>query len=191
MTVIALVRHGRTEWNDLGRIQGSSNVVTIDDVGRTQAIAAALTLQAEPYAWDTVVASPLRRTVDTAGIIAERLGLRVDETVPDLVEREFGAAEGLTEEVAFARWHDGLYPGREDTPSVIRRGRAALDHLAATRPDGHVVAVSHGGLIRHTLGSLTRGKDVPVILNGSASIVVHDASAGVWTVESVNDVAAG
>lgn len=191
MTVVALVRHGRTEWNDTGRIQGSSDVVTIDDVGRAQALAAALALLEEPYAWDVLVASPLRRAVDTAGLIADRLGLPVVETVPDLVERDFGAAEGMVEEVAFARWPDKVYPGLEDPPSVVRRGRAALDHLAATRPGGHVVAVSHGGLIRHTLRSLSGGEDIPVIVNGSASIVVRDGSDGAWTVRSVNDVVSG
>lgn len=191
MTVIALVRHGRTEWNDVGRIQGSSDVTTIDDVGRTQALAAAMTLVEEPYDWRVVVASPLRRAVDTADIIASRLGITVAETVPDLTERDFGAAEGMHDVTARGRWPDGLYPGREDTSSVIRRGRAALDHIAATWPDGHVVAVSHGGLIRHTLRSLTGRRDVPVIANGSASIVVHDPTTHTWSVESINDVAAG
>lgn len=191
MTVIALVRHGRTTWNDVGRIQGSSDVTTLDEVGHSQALAASLALIDEPYEWDTVVSSPKRRALDTADIIASRLGVTVAEIVPDLAERHFGAAEGLLDDVARSRWPDGSYPNREDTSSVIRRGRAALAHIATAWPDGHVVAVSHGGLIRHTLRSLTERKDIPVIANGSASIVVFDPATQGWSVESVNDVAAG
>lgn len=145
MTELLLVRHGRTEWNAIGRLQGREDI-PLDDVGTAQAAAAALMLAEEH--WDAVVASPLGRALGTAELIASACGLPAPSTDPDLVERHYGLAAGLHDHEVTARWPDWVLPGSESRLEVYDRVRPVLLRLAGAYPSGRVVVVSHGGVIR-------------------------------------------
>ncbi|QSE95125.1 histidine phosphatase family protein [Rhodococcus pseudokoreensis] len=175
----ALVRHGRTDWNRRGLLQGHSDI-PLDDVGRGQARDTARMLRDD--AWDTVVTSPLSRAVDTGRIIAEHLGIDVTGMHSDFVERSYGAAEGMTREDAERRWPDGAFPDLEPLEAVSARGRRAIDAIARTHPGGRVVVITHGALIRAVLGDLS-ATAVPRIVNGA---VCEIEWAGVLRVLSVN-----
>lgn len=178
-STLALVRHGRTEWNRLGLLQGRSDI-PLDEVGQEQARAVAAMLADEE--WDTVITSTAARAVGTGRIIAAHLGVSTATPVPALVERSYGAAEGLSRAHAEARWPDGHYPGLESLAAVAARGRRALDSIAAAHPSCRIVVVAHGALIRAVLADLS-GAPVPRILNGAVSEI--EWSHG-WAVRSVN-----
>ncbi len=72
---LALVRHGRTDWNRDDLLQGSSDI-PLDDTGRAQAHEAARAL-AGLGRWNAVVCSPLSRARETAEIIAAELRIEV------------------------------------------------------------------------------------------------------------------
>ena len=91
MTRFFLVRHGETEWNRERRIQGVSDI-PLNDTGRAQAAALGDILVGHNF--DLIVSSPLSRADETARIIAQRLGMPAPITVPDLIERNYGEAEG-------------------------------------------------------------------------------------------------
>ncbi|MGW5335921.1 bifunctional RNase H/acid phosphatase [Streptomyces bauhiniae] len=102
-----LLRHGETPLTPQKRFSGSGGSdPALSEVGREQArlVAGALARQGTVQA---VVASPLARTRETAGIVAARLGLdvRVDD---GLRETDFGAWEGLTFGEARERHPDDL-----------------------------------------------------------------------------------
>lgn len=181
-TTVAFVRHGRTEWNRTGRLQGSSDV-PLDDVGREQARGVARTLGSPP--WTALVTSPLRRARQTAAIVGAGLGLPPAHVCAGLAERTYGQAEGLTREQALRRWPDGEFPGQETLDSVAARGAAALDALGRRHAAGRIVVVAHGALIRAALAEAT-GTPVPRILNGSVT-VVH-GRPGAWVLSDVNIV---
>ncbi|MFZ2527103.1 MAG: histidine phosphatase family protein [Rhodococcus sp. (in: high G+C Gram-positive bacteria)] len=182
-TRLMLVRHGRTDWNLRGRLQGSADI-PLDDVGRAQARAAARSL--DGHEWDIVVTSPLARAVETGRIIAAHLKIVVSEQVPELAERSYGVAEGLTRADAERRWPGGSFPGLEPLGAVAMRGVHALRSVVAAHPGGRVVVVAHGALIRAVLGELTGGP-VPRIVNGALSELEW---AGRWTVHSMNRIGA-
>jgi uncharacterized phosphatase len=148
VTELVLVRHGETEWNRIGRVQGLSDI-PLNDTGREQARHAGRRLATER--WDAVATSPLSRAADTARIIAEELGLPEPETVDALVERNYGEAEGLSGPEIDARF-GGVIEARESREQVVERVRPALLALAERHPGGRVLVVSHGGVI----GSLVR-----------------------------------
>ena len=148
MTDLVLVRHGETEWNRVGRVQGRTDI-PLNDTGREQARATARRLADEHF--DAVAASPLSRAAETAQIIADGLGIGPVELVDALVERNYGASEGMTDKDL-----DAMFGGRlqatESREDIIARVTPALLAIAERHPDQRVLVVSHGGVI----GSLVR-----------------------------------
>ena len=92
MTLLYLVRHGETDWNLQRRIQGSTDI-PLNNTGRQQASRTGRLLARRH--WDAVITSPLSRAAETAQIIAVELDLPAPESLPELVERAYGEAEGL------------------------------------------------------------------------------------------------
>lgn len=148
MTDLVLVRHGETEWNRLGRVQGRTDI-PLNETGREQARATARRLTGAHF--DAVVASPLSRAAETAELVAGGLGLGPVELVADLVERNYGDAEGMTGADIDARF-GGVLEARESRDATVARVKPALLAIAERHPGQRVLVVSHGGVI----GSLVR-----------------------------------
>ena len=168
MTHLVLVRHGQTDWNLHGRIQGSSDI-PLNDTGRRQSRDAGSRLAEEH--WDAIVSSPLLRAYETARILGQAVGIDSIETDDELRERAYGAAEGLTGHEVEVRFSGRSVPGRESRGTVIERALPALIRIAERHPGQSVLIVSHGGvigsLVRHATG-YAWPEAGQVILNGSA-----------------------
>lgn len=185
MTAIGLVRHGQTDWNFEGRMQGSSDI-PLNDTGRAQAAEAGLLLASADWAfpWTGVLTSPLGRAVETGQIIARHLGLPVLGELPGMVERHYGIAEGMPVEDAYGRYPDRDFPESETEEQVTARALATLARLHADYPGQHLLVVAHGGLIRNVLTEL-HDEPVPGIINSAASLVRWQGEA--WLVEAINN----
>lgn len=153
---LVLVRHGQTDHNREGRLQGQVDI-PLNRAGVQQAETLAPAIAANPP--DIVVASPLARAVDTARIITRGTGLEVT-TDDAFLERGFGQWEGLRGEEIRSRWPEEhaawrahrpvLGLGVEDRPVVGRRVADACRALLAAHPGRTVMVVAHGAAI--TLG---------------------------------------
>lgn len=139
-----LIRHGETDLNARGVLQGSIDA-ELNDRGRAQAAQAARALQ--ELGLRRIVSSPQRRALQTAGIIAAHLGLPIT-TDAVLRERHWGECEGKPRD---ARSLDGV--GVEPIAALQARARAALRHVSAL-PEVETLVVSHGGLMREMLALL-------------------------------------
>ena len=161
---VLIWRHGRTEWNAVGRMQGQTDVA-LDELGVLQAAQAAPLLAAEEP--DAIVSSDLARAQVTAQALAAVTGLpvRLDAR---LRETCFGPWQGLThEEISVgwpeqhARWQRGEPAGVEgaETPGeVASRMREAIDDALAVT-DGTLVVVSHGGSAKRAVQALLEWSD--------------------------------
>ncbi|WJL95494.1 histidine phosphatase family protein [Microbacterium sp. ET2] len=175
MSSLILVRHGETDWNRAGRIQGLTDI-PLNDTGRAQAREAADRLRAEltgtipdagrDAAEDAViVSSDLQRASETADIIAAALGLGTPRRYPGLRERAYGEAEGLVTaefQRRWGHWHIADVPGAETRADLRAR---AIDALLRVRQDASVdgtipplIAVAHGALIREVIGHATQDR---------------------------------
>lgn len=142
---ILLARHGETEWSRDLRHTGRTDV-PLTERGRQQA--AALRPRLEGRDFVRVLSSPLRRAVETC----ELAGLGdATELHPELVELDYGEAEGLTTDQLRERvpgwtiWtHDT--PGAETFEQVEARLRPLIAELQAT--DGDVAIFAHGHVLR-------------------------------------------
>lgn len=155
MTVIGLVRHGVTDWNMQGRMQGRYNDIPLNEEGRNQARLLGRRMAGEQ--WDHIYASDLCRARETADIIAEYMGKQVEGYEANLAERAFGLLEGTTEQERIERWGPGWKDadlGAEPKDAVVRRTLALLDDLHRKHPGKRVLVVSHGAVIGSLLESL-------------------------------------
>ena len=156
-----LWRHGRTAWNAERRFQGHSDI-PLDDSGRAQANAAASELALlNP---SKIISSDLTRARDTAGTLADRVGLSV-VVDPDLRETNGGAWEGLSRpELAaqfgpqLAAWAAGsdLRPGGGERRSEVaaRMTTAIARALTDVPAEGVLVVATHGGAARAAIGEM-------------------------------------
>lgn len=165
MTSLYLVRHGETHWNAQHRIQGATDI-PLNDVGREQARTTGQLLASRP--WDAIITSPLSRARETARIVAAEVGLAEPTTVAALVERQYGAAEGMDWEEVEREYPNGApVPGRETREEVAARVLPVLTEIAADRPGERILVVTHGGVIRTVLESIDPTTKHGAITNGS------------------------
>jgi broad specificity phosphatase PhoE len=164
---LLVVRHGRTEWNIAGRIQGSSDI-DLDETGRAQVTEAAPELAAyEPV---RIISSDLRRAVDTARPIAELTGIEI-ELDKRLRERAYGPWEGLTQqEIAeqfpedHRRWRSQeplQHPEIETWAELHRRTGDAVRDMIESEVEGTAVVVCHGGSARQIVGGILGWAETP------------------------------
>jgi broad specificity phosphatase PhoE len=154
VTELLLVRHGETDWNAARRWQGRDDP-PLNDSGRTQAEQLAAEIEGEQI--DAVYASDLRRAMETAQIVAARLDLPVC-ALDGLREIDVGSWSGLTREDLETRfpeqlarhlesWGTGWEDG-ESPEELSERVLAAAGKITKEHPDGRVLVVTHGGVIR-------------------------------------------
>ncbi len=149
MTLIALIRHGPTEWNETGIVQGRSDI-PLSPSGRDKIASYTPPNEIAGFDW---VSSPLTRAMETAEILTGR----TEPTDARLVEMDWSEWEGMTLPDLRARlgnlmtaWEaDGLdfrAPGGESPRDVQDRLRPFLAERAAA--GRNTVVVCHKGVIR-------------------------------------------
>jgi broad specificity phosphatase PhoE len=156
VTTLLLVRHGETDWNADGRLQGHTDR-PLSEFGRRQARQLAGELEAEEL--EAIYSSDLARARETAEIVGERLRLQV-ELDPDLREKDWGTWEGLN-----AVERDRVDFVGESTEAHQARTLRALQRISKRHGgDAHVLVVTHGGSIRRAQ-TAALGLALPVVEN--------------------------
>lgn len=186
MTLLALMRHGATEWTESGRIQGRRDI-PLSDAGRAALRGRALPAQCRAM---RAVTSPLARCVETAAL----LGVPEASREPRIIEMDWGAWEGRTlaelraelgaaMQENEARGLDFRPQGGESPREVLARTSAWLAGI-----DEPTFAVTHRGVIRVVLAAST-GWDMtgkpPAKLDWNA-VHVFRLTAGRVSVERLN-----
>jgi broad specificity phosphatase PhoE len=167
VTTLLLVRHGETDWNADGRLQGHTDR-PLSEYGRRQARQLAEDLDGEEL--EAIYASDLSRAQETAEIVGERLGLAV-VLDPDLREKDWGTWEGLT---PVERERVELVG--ETTEAHQARILGALGRIAERHSGGRVLVVTHGGSMRR-VQTATLGMALPVVENCGRWLCVYEDGA--------------
>jgi broad specificity phosphatase PhoE len=152
---LVLLRHGRTEWNRIGRAHGHADV-SLDALGRVQAENAARHLAAyEPtFLWS----SDLARARETAELLAAATGVAIKDD-PRLREYDVGVRQGMTFGEFEADYPDlvaqfraggsATVPGAETTEQVVERMRAVITDAVDALDHGDTgILVGHGASLR-------------------------------------------
>jgi broad specificity phosphatase PhoE len=160
-TRLLLIRHGATTLSAEDRFAGATDI-PLSDEGRSQAAALAERLRDDPI--KAIYCSPMRRTLETASIIADPHRL-TPVSRPALREIDHGHWEGLTRQEVESRFKDEYARWEEDPfSSAPSGGECGVDVMARALPviraivEAHhgeqVVVVSHKATIRLVISSL-------------------------------------
>lgn len=185
-----IVRHGQTDWNAEGRIQGSTDR-PLDETGRSQAHAVGKELsKLRPAA---IYSSPLLRARQTAEAIAAFHGHEI-LLEKGLREASYGSVDGITVEEFRARfkgaieeklklpieqqWKYKLAHDAESCEEIIERALPALYQIAGRHENASVIIVSHGFVLRALVSYLAEVSDETVrIPNCSVVVLEGDGSS--------------
>lgn len=179
-TTVALIRHGVTEWNELNRAQGISDI-PLNHLGIKQARELANRLYLERK-WDVIITSDLTRAKVTAQIISERLELPVQIYDERIREIHCGDIEGTTEEERLQKWGNNwreLDLGIEKFEEVSKRGSAFLEDAVNIYKGKRILVVSHGALIGLTLQRLLP-EQFPSTYIDNTSVTILDHVKQKW-----------
>jgi probable phosphoglycerate mutase len=194
-TELILIRHGETEWNAVGRIQGH-RAVDLNKRGHQQAQAVAQRLKTE--AFDALYTSDLSRATQTAEAIQTNHPIQTDSR---LREWNLGVLAGLTPQQAetqypkaYAIYRDGRVddpiPQGESIRDRYTRVTTCLAEIAFHHPDQRIVVVTHGGPLgdcyrRATNMSLDTPRDFQLY---NASINTFTLSGSTWTLNTWGNI---
>lgn len=173
-----IVRHGETDWNLQGRIQGWTDV-PLNAKGITQAHRLAKHLEGIPFR--AVYSSDLKRAVNTANILATHI-LAPQFVHTALRERGFGMGEGLYREEMNRRFPNGV-PDAESDTDVLARIDEFLQDVTRSHETGRVLCVTHGATIRLMLRQFQH-VEIPPLYNTGVSRIRWDGAR--WNLIGAN-----
>lgn len=154
---IYLIRHGETDWNLQGRLQGREDI-PLNETGRMQARQSGRVLQKTGV--KTIITSPLIRAVETARIISKSLDkarLIIDD---DLIERDFASLSGMTYDRS--KYFDTFGVAGNSLEPLDKLSKRLIDCItsyAKKYPKQDIIMVSHGAAINAVISVLTQGKN--------------------------------
>ena len=148
MNKLYIIRHGKTDWNNLGLMQGRVDI-PLNEEGREDAAKLASSINLSNI--DICLSSPLKRARETAEIIVQnKLKIIYDDL---LIERDFGDYEGC--EVNFdliqKQWDYNLNDKSgniENIKECLNRAKVFLDKLKKDYPNKTILIISHGSFIK-------------------------------------------
>lgn len=196
---IYLIRHGQTDWNIQGKIQGSHDI-PLNETGLMQAKLLAAGMESRPV--KKIFSSTLKRAMATAEALA---GRQEAEIIPmtRLMEVEFGVWEGLTwKEIEesypgeYRHWvmdpSHAAPPGGESEKEIYRRCKEAVNEIIRqTGGREDIAVVSHGATLA-CLVSVMLGPDEEdesiIVENASITTVHYSPLTEIFTLLEKNDI---
>lgn len=147
-----LMRHGETDWNREGRLQGQKDI-PLNENGIAQMQRLGEQLRDLPFCVDKIISSPLARAARSAEIIAEYIGFHKPIVYDgDFLERSFGKAEGVP-------WSSGIDLSddaycAESAEALCRRAEQGIRKYL-TEGEETVLVVAHGAILKAVITVLS------------------------------------
>ena len=192
-TTFYIIRHGETEWNRQGLLQGQLNS-PLSELGLNQAKALAEFF--DSHDWDHIVCSDLGRALQTAEIIKDSSNKELI-TDPRLRERNLGIAQGLTTEGFSKKYPEEFEKFKGGSPDVAIKGGESMrerfvrcirciEECCEKYCGQKVIIVTHGGVLDSVFRHITR---IPLnqprtfsLFNASVNTV--EVKEGAWSIVS-------
>ena len=150
---IYLLRHGETDWNIEGRLQGRMDI-PMNESGKEQIATIGQFLKDSGFCVDRIISSPLLRAKETTEIISKAINFEGNILFDELLlERSFGKLEGVL-------WSPqiDLNDAKHGIESVDALCRRAREVLLKYIDEKDILVVAHGAIIKAIVAALTNGK---------------------------------
>ncbi len=177
-SIICFIRHGQTDWNTKGLMQGRDDI-PLNDEGIEQAIKASSDLKASlkktGFKFDKIFSSPLSRAYVTASKIAEAIG--IDRITKDerLIERDFGILSGgHYDRYSKAVLEDTEEKSVETVKSLLERVNSLI--FESVNVGENVLLVTHGAVSRIYARNAKRAEkvsDIDIGMLGNCHMVIY------------------
>lgn len=194
-----IVRHGETEWNVAGKLQGHANSeLTTNGIIQVES----LREEIKDIHFEAIYSSDLSRTKKTAEILNIERKLAIN-TTKLLRERSFGEHEGkkgniyrkeirnlieIYKKLADEQKKKYKYPGVETDEEIISRFIVFLRETATAYPDKKVLIVSHGGAMATFLIHLGYASYTDELIVSNASFAVIESDGVDFIIKETNGI---
>lgn len=185
-----LIRHGQTDWNLAGKLQGHADI-PLNATGKEQAKKVAQFLKKKQTSLAALHSSDLQRAHQTAHAISELFALEII-LAADLREGHFGKLEGLTKKEKldlYGPMTDEELPekvGAEPRDKVVARVMNYLHGIVQKHKGQHIAVVTHGWLLHSLLTHLGHNvSELPALTNESVTTVIWHEDRQIFEVESI------
>lgn len=184
-TRVCIIRHGETDWNKEGRIQGQIDI-PLNETGRAQALAMAY--NSAHFQFSAVFSSDLARAMETAKALAQRENLEIT-ALQQLRERHYGIFQGVTKTEAPDQYPEAyaLYQARdlqynfetgESLTTFAQRVLNIFNWLVKHHSNQQIAVICHAGLLdvmyRHATGRPLHTERDFAIPNSALNWFHHD-----------------
>ncbi len=181
---IYLLRHGETDWNRTGRLQGHADTA-LNERGRAQVRETVEKLRDLGVRMDVIVSSPLKRARESAEIAAALLDYPKERIVVEalLIERSFGEAEGMTLAQGEEKYPGCQFPGMESQEDLVKRAGQAFQQITSVfENEERVLLVAHGAVLFALLDAVSTepiryGGRAACLSQGSIYRIHHENNA--------------
>ena len=176
-------RHGQTDWNKEGKFQGCGIDLSLNEIGRNQA------LDIPHFPIDIIYSSPLKRALETAEIYNKNLGVQII-IEPGLKELNYGDWAGITKEQIKEKYGEECWykynspkdedesfkiPGGDIKKEVIDRGVVVLEKIGAETDFPNVGIFAHGRILSLIANKLSKSdKRIPILKNSEYIQITYD-----------------
>lgn len=192
-TTIYLIRHGQTDWNVAGKIQGHADI-PLNETGKAQAQKVAQFLKKKQATLAALYSSDLQRAHQTAHEISQIFALEIILTA-DLREGYFGKLQGLTKQERldlYGTMTDEELPekvGAEPRNKVVARTLNCLYSIVQKHKEQYIAVVTHGWLLDSLLTHLGHNMaDLPALTNESITTFIWYEDRQIFVLESIEHV---
>ncbi|PMD67824.1 histidine phosphatase family protein [Companilactobacillus nuruki] len=170
MVELYIVRHGETDTNYTGKINGSATNLPLNETGRKQVTYLREHMVMDINDFDEIYASPLKRALETAEILNQNT--HTIKTDDRLKEINYGSWDGLLASEVIAKHPDGFDENEyltedyvkyaengEPYESVYKRIQSFLDDVSK-EGDKKIMVVCHGFITRSFIKLVTKIPDM-------------------------------
>ncbi|HFK1431992.1 TPA: histidine phosphatase family protein [Bacillus cereus] len=187
MTVVCLIRHGETEWNAVGKLQGRENI-DLNKSGKQQAEKCGLYLRENR--WDVIISSPLSRAKQTTKIINQYMlkPVKIIE-MENFIERDYGMASGLTIEDRVKMFPNRNYTNQEPRELLKTRIITGLNIILKKHANSNVILVTHSAVINTILALISNneiGSGKTKLFTACISSIYYDQEQ--WKIHKYNKI---
>lgn len=159
-TKFYFIRHGQTNWNTKGMVQGHTNI-ELNEVGLSQAHFKIMNIN--DIVFDYIYTSPLLRAKETAHIIS-KLTKQTAEIIDNdlLIERCFGELEGNKYDINGFNNDDSefinKFPSYESNEAIKKRISHLIKDISTKHPNKTIAFFTHSHVIKTALCLLNDNK---------------------------------